>query len=163
MARYWSTPINNVPKILEAETHEETNSLIIHLTGWHVHCIHNVGLISIQIKGINKTVEIKLMATRFPTNLKIVKSTVVKNHQKLSHAKNIILVWILRQKLAKIFLIIFGAKIQMNETFWLIFNHCGIIAWLSNVFWNCAQFYGRREERGIKWHWNNRCCKSHQF
>ena len=88
MARYWSTPINNVPKILEAETHEETNSLIIHLTGWHVHCIHNVGLISIQIKGINKTVEIKLMATRFPTNLKIVKSTVFKNHQKLSHAKN---------------------------------------------------------------------------
>ena len=89
MARYWSTPINNVPKILEAETQEETNSLIIHLTGWHVHCIHNVGLISIQIKGINKTVEIKLMATRFPTNLKIVKSTVFKNCQKLSHAKNI--------------------------------------------------------------------------
>ena len=87
MARYWSTPINNVPKILEAETQEETNSLIIHLTGWHVHCIHNVGLISIQIKGINKTVEIKLMATRFPTNLKIVKSTLVKNRQKLSHAK----------------------------------------------------------------------------
>ena len=67
MARYWSTPISKVPKIEAAETQEETSSLTIHLTGW----FHTMGEISIQIRGIKRIVDTKLMATKLPTNLKI--------------------------------------------------------------------------------------------